>query len=285
MTDENKNHSPIQWGGLETDVPPSFYADMDETEQSTNDNATLAERSPNDDGTMTGRLMNVVGTWVKRSMNDTRDFLLRLAQTQKATEKRTLALQLAAQTPKAILYPNVAEWLSNSQNIKEATSGRYQDIDELTDNPPQDICDRLNEIGLAPKDKTKWTPQNLMPVAFSVKYENQKSRYETQIWKLRKIILWAGLSIVALVFALLIALGILGPQTPPPQSIITDDEPLNIDTIIKRYQDQYHYQFGGWRIGQIKDTGHITKDNCLEYLHKQRELQDKSIQEQKKRKK
>lgn len=277
--DHNLTSPPTSWD-MEEEIPDDFYT---ENERSGNDDAMLAECSPNIDGTDTGRSLDVDGTLLRRSMNSVRDFFLRLAQTKSATEQRVISLQIASQTPKATLYPSVAKWLNDRQNIIDATLGRYQSIDQLTDNVPQIICDKLNDLGLKPEDKTKWTPQNLMPVAFSVKMENTKQGYELRIHKLRKFSIWLCCLVVALIFVVLFMAGILGPQKPRPQ-IVAEGEPLNIDTIVKRYQDQYHYVFGDWRIGQIKDTGHITKENALQYLHKQRELQDKSIEKQRKNK-
>lgn len=259
-----------------TPAPPLIYEwDLrnEQEERGSHDDRTLKEHSSNDDRTLKERSINDDTTCIKRSMNGFQTLVMRVWQTANATTQRIKALKVANETPKAKVYANVNEWLLDPRNIQDATNNLYKDVEDLTDNPPKKICDALMEAGLGPEDKTQWTPQNLMPVVFSVKYELLKKRYYSpiQFWSMT----------MALVTALFFALGWWGPQKK--ELSINPEEPFVIDSAIARYQRINNVIFSEWRTKQIIDTCSINNWNDItQYLNNQLNEQTKSIKKQSK---
>lgn len=227
---------------------------------------TLTERSENDITTLSERSVNDAPTFAERSMNALRSLGLRVAQTANATKARFQAIKKANETPKANIYANVAEWLNDDRNVIDATNGCYMRVEELTDNPPQRVCDVLNKL-MPPKDKTAWTPQNLMPVVFSVKYERLKKKYfsPTQYY----------LSLMGAFTILMFSWGWIGPnEKAKPKAI-------NVKEYVAKWEKKNNFKFFPYRKDIIFKQPDLNSSNIELFLIRQREIQDSVIKSQK----
>ena len=268
---------------VRNDISPTLLQDgsyewdlkTDETERSPNVPETLEEHSPNNGETVARRSPNDSETFVKRCLTKFGTFLQRLAQTANATKQRRQQLIAAKETPKTKIYPDVCEWLKDDRNIQEASNYVYRNIDDLTDNTPDCICNRLNELGLVPKDKPseKWSPTTLAPVVFHLRIAR---RYKPETVILINCA-WA--------VALLFGCGVFGSKHwRNPDMALSAPVVTNLREYVNQWEDSHHYWFSPWRRENHIDVTTIRNTDSLDmFLIEQTRQQGKSFNKPKNR--
>ncbi len=267
---DNISPTPLDYGTYEWDLSG------EKNERSPDVEKTMATPSLNDEESVANRSMDIIGTTAKRWLTKLGSTLQRLAQTANATRQRQKQLLAAKEIPKSKVYPDVCAWLLDDRNIQEATNYVYKNIDDLTDNTPDLIVDRLNELGLVPKDKPseKWSPQTLAPVVFHLRL-NRRYKPET-------VILihccWA--------VAFLFACGFWGSKHWRNPELAETPQPVgNVQEYVNNWEDKHHYWFSPWRRENLIDPTTIRSSDSLDaFLTEQTKAQGKSFNKPKDRK-